>query len=167
MGDYFGHWLSIGAKADPAKLPRIYFVNWFRKDERGKFVWPGYGENARVLKWIAERLEGRAEAVDTPIGRLPAKGALDVEGLDLTDQQLDLLLTVDATVWKEEARLIPAHYEKFGERLPQELWDEFDALNERLEAFAEAVTERSGGKISLLPVGNHSVAPYTRPQINA
>ena len=158
---------GIGAKADPAKLPRIYFVNWFRKDERGKFVWPGFGENSRVLKWIAERLEGKAEAVDTPIGRLPAKGALDVEGLDLTDAQLDLLLTVDPVVWKEEAQLIPAHYEKFGERLPQELWDEFDALNERLEAHAEAVTERSGGKISLLPVGNASSAPYTRSELGA
>jgi len=77
MGDYFGHWLAMGAKAkDPAKLPRIYFVNWFRKDERGKFVWPGYGENSRVLKWIFERLDGKAEAVDTPIGHLPAPGSL-------------------------------------------------------------------------------------------
>src|SRR5665811_2365898 len=78
MGDYFAHWLDMGTKADPAKLPRIFFVNWFRKDEKGKFVWPGYGENSRVLKWIVERLEGEAEAVTTAIGKLPVKGALDV-----------------------------------------------------------------------------------------
>jgi phosphoenolpyruvate carboxykinase (GTP) len=161
MGDYFAHWLKLGAKADPAKLPRIYFVNWFRKDERGKFVWPGFGDNSRVLKWIAERLDGKAAAVDTPIGRLPAKGALDVEGLDLTDAQLNLLLTVDPVVWKEEAALIPAHYEKFGERLPQDLWDELEALTERLEAYADAI-ERSG-KVSL--VGGGSAAPYTRPEL--
>ena len=132
MGDYFGHWLEIGATADPAKLPRIYFVNWFRKDERGKFVWPGYGENSRVLKWIVERLEGSAEAVDTPIGRLPAPGSLDVSGLGLTDAQLDLLLTVDVEMWREEAALVPPFYERFGDHLPAALWAELDALNKRL-----------------------------------
>jgi phosphoenolpyruvate carboxykinase (GTP) len=134
MGDYFGHWLERGAQADPAKLPRIYFVNWFRKDERGKFVWPGYGENARVLKWIVERLEGRAEAVDTAIGRLPAPGSLDVSGLGLTKAQLDLLLTVDADIWRQEAALVPAFYERFGDRMPAALWAELDALVERLGA---------------------------------
>jgi len=134
MGDYFAHWLKVGAGADPAKLPRIYFVNWFRKDARGKFVWPGYGENSRVLKWIAERLEGRAGALDTPIGRLPAPGSLDVGGLSLTGEALDLLLTVDAEVWREEAALIPAAYERFGERLPDELWRQYEALLERLAA---------------------------------
>ncbi|HYG26417.1 MAG TPA: phosphoenolpyruvate carboxykinase (GTP) [Caulobacteraceae bacterium] len=132
MGDYFGHWLSVGEKADPAKLPRIYFVNWFRKDENGKFVWPGFGENSRVLKWIVERLEGRADARPTPIGNLPTPASLDTAGLGLTDKQLELLLSVDAEVWKEEAALIPAFYEKFGDRLPQGLWDQFDALMERL-----------------------------------
>jgi phosphoenolpyruvate carboxykinase (GTP) len=133
MGDYFGHWLAMGAKAkDPAKLPRIYFVNWFRKDERGKFVWPGYGENSRVLKWIVDRLEGRAEAVDTAIGRLPAPGSLDVTGLGLSQEQLDLLLTVDAEIWRQEAALVPAFYELFGDRLPAELWAELDALVARL-----------------------------------
>jgi phosphoenolpyruvate carboxykinase (GTP) len=123
----------MGAKAaDPAKLPRIYFVNWFRKDERGKFVWPGYGENSRVLKWIVERLEGRAEAVDTAIGLLPAPGSLDVTGLSLTQDQLDLLLTVDAEIWRQEAALVPAFYERFGDRLPAELWAELDALVARL-----------------------------------
>ncbi|MFI4966859.1 MAG: phosphoenolpyruvate carboxykinase (GTP), partial [Caulobacterales bacterium] len=134
MGDYFAHWLAMGAKADPAKLPRIYFVNWFRKDERGKFVWPGYGENVRVLKWIVERLEGRAEAVDTAIGLLPAPGSLDVSGLGLTQAQLDLLLTVDADIWRQEAALTPAFYERFGDHMPAALWAEMDTLVARLGA---------------------------------
>jgi phosphoenolpyruvate carboxykinase (GTP) len=134
MGDYFNHWLSIGQKADAAKLPRIYFVNWFRKDEGGKFVWPGYGENSRVLKWIVERLEGTAQAQATPIGNLPAKGAIDTSGLNLSDAQMDLLLSVDRDVWREEASLIPAAYDRFADRLPKVLWQELDALMERLEA---------------------------------
>ena len=136
MGDYISHWLKMGASADASKLPRIYFVNWFRKDERGKFVWPGYGENCRVLKWIAGRLAGQAEAVETPIGRLPAKGSLDVSGLSLSAEQLDLLLSVDTAIWRHEAALIPAVYEKFGDRLPAELWDEYRALVQRLEQAA-------------------------------
>jgi phosphoenolpyruvate carboxykinase (GTP) len=135
MADYFGHWLDMGAKGDAAKLPRIYFVNWFRKDMHGKFVWPGYGENSRVLKWIVERLEGTAQAHDTPIGRLPNKESLDTTGLDISDDHLNLLLSVDRSVWKEEASLIPGSYEKFGARLPQALWDEHEALIERLEAW--------------------------------
>jgi phosphoenolpyruvate carboxykinase (GTP) len=141
MGDYFAHWLKLGGKADPAKLPRIYFVNWFRKDTRGKFVWPGYGENARVLKWIFDRLEGRAEAKDTAIGRLPTAGSLDVSGLNLTQEQLDLLLSVDHEVWKEEAALIPPDYQKFGDRLPKALWDEHAALTKRLAAKALVAAE--------------------------
>ena len=133
MGDYFKHWLSMAERTDPAKLPRIYFVNWFRKDARGKFVWPGYGENSRVLKWIVERLEGKAGARDTPIGRTPEKGSLDTSGLALSDEQLELLLTVDPTVWKEEAALIPPDYAKFGDRLPEALWAQHRALLERLE----------------------------------
>ncbi|KRA70533.1 phosphoenolpyruvate carboxykinase [Caulobacter sp. Root656] len=132
MGDYFDHWLKVGASADPGKLPRIYFVNWFRKDERGKFVWPGYGENSRVLKWIVDRLEGEAGAVDSPIGRLPVRDDLDLTGLDLTDAQLDLLLTVDPEIWRAEAALIPEAYAKFGDRLPPALWAQLDALGERL-----------------------------------
>src|SRR5262245_47323695 len=118
MGDYFAHWLKVGDVADPAKLPRIYFVNWFRKDAGGRYLWPGFGENGRVLKWIVERLQGRAEAVDTAIGRLPAKNSLDVSGLTLGDAELDQLLCVDAQVWRNEAALIPPAYEAFGERLP-------------------------------------------------
>jgi len=134
MGDYFAHWLDVGAKADPTKLPRIYTVNWFRKDGRGKYVWPGFGDNVRVLKWIAERLEGRADAVETPIGRVPAKADLDLSGLGLTDEALQILLTVDPEVWLREAALIPAFYERFGDRLPAGLWEQHQALLERLQA---------------------------------
>jgi phosphoenolpyruvate carboxykinase (GTP) len=138
MGDYFGHWLKMGETHDAAKLPRIYFVNWFRKDERGKFVWPGYGENSRVLKWICDRLDGKAEAVDTPIGRVPAKASLDTKGLGLTDAQLSLLLTVDPAIWKQEAKLIPEFYERFGDHLPQGLQEEHEALLARLDAASAA-----------------------------
>jgi phosphoenolpyruvate carboxykinase (GTP) len=134
MGDYFNHWLTLGAAADPNKLPRIYFVNWFRKDERGRFVWPGYGENSRVLKWIVGRLEGEAAAEATAIGLTPAPGALDLAGLDLSEDDLELLFDVDPEVWAEEAALIPSHYEMFGERLPAALWEEHAALVERLAA---------------------------------
>ena len=133
MGDYFGHWLKIGAGADAAKLPRIFFVNWFRKDSAGRFVWPGFGDNSRVLKWIVDRLEGEADAVETPIGRVPTPGSLDTSGLGLSDEQLRLLLTVDPEVWREEAALIPPAYEKFGDRLPKDLWSEYEALVKRLE----------------------------------
>ncbi|MGE0829710.1 MAG: phosphoenolpyruvate carboxykinase (GTP), partial [Hyphomonadaceae bacterium] len=135
MGDYFSHWLKLGENADQAKLPRIFFVNWFRKDESGKFVWPGYGENSRVLKWIVERLDGKAAAVETPIGLVPTKSSLDVSGLDISEAQLDLLLSVDGGVWREEASLIPPAYEKFGARLPQELWSQYNALLKRLDAW--------------------------------
>ena len=136
MADYFNHWLKMGANArDAAKLPRIYFVNWFRKDLHGKFVWPGYGENSRVLKWIVQRLEGVAESHDTPIGRLPTAESLDTEGLTLSQDQIHLLLSVDRSVWKEEASLIPGYYERFAERLPKALWAEHEALLQRLEAW--------------------------------
>ncbi|HEX7757985.1 MAG TPA: phosphoenolpyruvate carboxykinase (GTP) [Caulobacteraceae bacterium] len=156
MGDYFDHWLKMGQRADAEKLPRIYFVNWFRKNAQGKFVWPGYGDNSRVLKWIAQRLEGVADAQDTPIGRLPTRGALDVSGLNLADEALELLLSVDEDVWREEAALIPAGYHRFGERLPEGLWDEYRALIERLGGEAAADNDRApsagqapGGKVAL------------------
>ncbi len=132
MGDYFAHWLRLAEGRDPAKLPRLYFVNWFRKDEHGRFIWPGFGDNSRVLKWIVARLEGEAEAKDTPIGRLPTRAGLDLTGLNLTDHQLDLLLNVDGEVWAEEASLIGPAYEKFGARLPKALWDQLAALQARL-----------------------------------
>uniref|UniRef100_UPI0035B04092 phosphoenolpyruvate carboxykinase domain-containing protein n=1 Tax=Brevundimonas sp. TaxID=1871086 RepID=UPI0035B04092 len=133
MGDYFAHWLSMGGRTDAAKLPRLYFVNWFRKNEDGKFVWPGFGDNARVLKWIAGRIDGEAAAADTPVGRVPTRDALDLSGLDLAEADLSTLLDVDADVWAEEAALIPAFYEKFGDRLPQALWDQHAALVARVE----------------------------------
>ncbi|WP_435875823.1 phosphoenolpyruvate carboxykinase (GTP) [Nonomuraea wenchangensis] len=129
MGDYFAHWLSIGRR-EGAVLPRIYYVNWFRKDADGSYIWPGYGENSRVLKWIVDRLNGEADAVSTPIGLLPAE--LDTEGLDLSEDDLRTLLSVDREIWREEAALIPAHFEKFGDHLPKELWKEYNALLDRL-----------------------------------
>jgi phosphoenolpyruvate carboxykinase (GTP) len=132
MGDYFAHWLALGEGADPAKLPRIYFVNWFRRDVDGRFIWPGYGDNSRVLKWIVERLEGEAGAVETAIGRVPAPGALDLEGLDLGPDALRRLFEIEPDVWREEAALIGQHYGTFGDRLPAALWDEHQALLDRL-----------------------------------
>ncbi|SDG88828.1 phosphoenolpyruvate carboxykinase (GTP) [Sinosporangium album] len=132
MGDYFEHWLSVGRAAEPDRLPRLYYVNWFRKGEDGSFLWPGFGENSRVLKWIVERLNGTAEAVSTPIGLVPPASALDTEGLDIDSADLDTLLSVDTEVWKHEASLIPAHFRTFGEQLPKELWDEYNDLVTRL-----------------------------------
>lgn len=107
MGDYFAHWLKVGAQADAAKLPKIYYVNWFRKNAEGAFVWPGYGENSRVLKWIVERLEGTGEGVETPIGVLPTVDGFDLGDLKLSQEDLDLLFTVDADIWRQEAALVP------------------------------------------------------------
>jgi phosphoenolpyruvate carboxykinase (GTP) len=132
MGDYMGHWVDVAKGKDQAKLPKIYYVNWFRKNDEGKFVWPGFGENSRVLKWIVDRLDGRAEGVETPIGVLPAKGALDTDGLELSESDLDFLLTVDKEVWREEAALVPEHLNTFGDHTPKELWDQYRALVERL-----------------------------------
>ncbi|MGW6419069.1 phosphoenolpyruvate carboxykinase (GTP) [Streptomyces sp. NPDC055055] len=132
MGDYMAHWVKVGATADAAKLPKIYYVNWFRKNDAGKFVWPGFGENSRVLKWIVERLEGRAEGVETPIGILPTPESLDTDGLDLPAEDLEFLLKVDRDVWREEAALVPDHLNTFGDHTPKELWDQYDALVERL-----------------------------------
>ncbi|MDX2525842.1 phosphoenolpyruvate carboxykinase (GTP) [Streptomyces europaeiscabiei] len=132
MGDYMGHWVDVAKGKDQAKLPKIYYVNWFRKNDEGKFVWPGFGENSRVLKWIVDRLDGRAEGVETPIGILPTPQALDTEGLDLSSSDLDFLLTVDKEVWREEAALVPEHLNTFGDHTPKELWDEYRALVSRL-----------------------------------
>jgi phosphoenolpyruvate carboxykinase (GTP) len=134
MADYFAHWLKMGAAAqsDAGRLPRLYMVNWFRKNAQGKFAWPGFGDNVRVLKWIVERIEGEARAIDTPLGRLPAVGALDLVGLDLTDADRDLLLSVDGAVWRQEAALSRDYLESFGDRLPPALWREQEALENRL-----------------------------------
>ncbi|MFI1284966.1 phosphoenolpyruvate carboxykinase (GTP) [Streptomyces sp. NPDC020858] len=132
MGDYMAHWVKVAADKDQAKLPKIYYVNWFRKNDAGKFVWPGFGENSRVLKWIVGRLDGTAEGVETAIGVLPAKDSLDLEGLDLPAEDLDFLLTVDNEVWREEAALVPEHLNTYGDHTPKELWDQYHALVERL-----------------------------------
>jgi phosphoenolpyruvate carboxykinase (GTP) len=134
MGDYFAHWLELGAKADAAKLPRIFYVNWFRKGADGKFLWPGYGENSRVLKWVFERVTGAGKAVDTAIGRLPAPGALDVAGLSLGEAQLSELLRVDVEGWSAELPIMKKHYERFGAQLPQGLRDELSSLEQRLQS---------------------------------
>jgi phosphoenolpyruvate carboxykinase (GTP) len=136
MGDYFAHWLKLGASADPKQLPRIFYVNWFRKAADGQFLWPGYGDNSRVLKWIFERVTGTGKAVDTPIGRLPAPGALDVSGLRIADEHLAELLRVDVEGWIGELPAVRTHFEKFGSRLPQGLREEFVALEKRLQAAA-------------------------------
>ena len=132
MADYFAHWLTIGQKAEQEKLPRIYYVNWFRKNAEGRFMWPGFGENSRVLAWIVGRLEGEADGVETPLGILPTPDALPTEGLDVAPADLDALLSLDVEVWKQEAALIPEHYQTFGDRLPAELWTEHEALVARL-----------------------------------
>ncbi|MFB0628205.1 phosphoenolpyruvate carboxykinase (GTP) [Streptomyces sp. AB3(2024)] len=132
MGDYMAHWVKVAADKDQAKLPKIYYVNWFRKNDAGKFVWPGFGENSRVLKWIVGRLDGTAEGVETAIGVLPTKDSLDLDGLDLPAEDLDFLLTVDKEVWREEAALVPEHLNTYGDHTPKELWDQYHALVERL-----------------------------------
>jgi phosphoenolpyruvate carboxykinase (GTP) len=132
MGDYFAHWLSFAQRTDAAKLPKVFFVNWFRKDEDGRFLWPGYGENSRVLKWIFERVEGGGEAIETPIGHLPAPGALDLSGLDIPEQNMRELLTVDREGWRQEADGLAKYYQEFGDRLPAELRKQLAALKDRL-----------------------------------
>ncbi len=133
-GDYMNHWLEIGKQADASKLPKIYGVNWFRRDEDGSFLWPGYGDNSRVLKWIVERIEGTADAVETPIGLVPAPGSIDVDGLDATHETVVKASRVDADEWRAELPLIKEWLDKFGEQLPAELRSEYDGLKARLDA---------------------------------
>jgi len=131
MGDYFAHYLKIGSRRG-AKLPKIYYVNWFRTDDNGKFLWPGYGENSRVLKWIFERCDGKVHAVDTPIGRLPEPADLDTKGLDLHASDIAKLLGVDVEGWLAEIPSIRGHFAKFGSHLPEGLNREVDELEDRL-----------------------------------
>jgi len=133
MADYFAHWLRIGTTAaDPTKLPRLYLVNWFRKNGDGDYLWPGYGENSRVLEWIFERSAGRGDTTETPIGNVPAPGALDTGGLNVSKADMDELLRVDAGQWRAEVELIRQHYAQFGDRLPPELAAQVDTLERRL-----------------------------------
>jgi phosphoenolpyruvate carboxykinase (GTP) len=136
-GDYFNHWIQMGkgggdAAGDAAKLPKIFYVNWFRRGEDGRFLWPGFGENSRVLKWVIERLEGTAAAVETPIGLVPTADALDLDGLDLSAEDVDAVLRVDADEWRAEIPQVVEWFEKFGDKLPGVLWAELDALKARL-----------------------------------
>jgi phosphoenolpyruvate carboxykinase (GTP) len=133
MGDYFAHWLEIGRR-EGAQLPKIFYVNWFRKDEDGRWLWPGYGENSRVLAWVFGRVTGTADARETPIGHLPTDDALPTDGLDISEEDLSVLLSVDAEEWKAEIPSIREHYAKFGDKLPPELAAQVDALEKRLNA---------------------------------
>jgi phosphoenolpyruvate carboxykinase (GTP) len=132
-GDYFGHWISLGKHADASRLPRIFYVNWFRRGEDGRFLWPGFGDNSRVLKWVIERIEGSAPARETPIGYVPADGALDVSGLDIPAEDLATALAVDRQEWQAELPLIEEWFDRIGEKLPTALRDELETLRRRLE----------------------------------
>ncbi|MFZ3341666.1 MAG: phosphoenolpyruvate carboxykinase (GTP) [Terriglobales bacterium] len=144
MGDYFAHYLKIGQR-EGANLPRIYYVNWFRTGENGKFLWPGYGENSRVLKWVFERCEGKAHAIETAIGLLPDPTDLDTQGLDLRAEDLCKLLSVDTDGWLKEIPLIREHFAKFGSHLPKGLNREVEELEQRLrKSMANGKTDRSG-----------------------
>jgi phosphoenolpyruvate carboxykinase (GTP) len=131
MGDYFGHWLKVGAR-EGARLPRIYYVNWFRKDEDGNFIWPGFGENSRVLEWVFRRCAGTAEAEETPIGLVPRVEDLNTEGLEISADQVAQLLAVDPAEWKAELPAIQQHFARFGEHLPEQLHEQLEALKARL-----------------------------------
>ncbi|EWT06495.1 phosphoenolpyruvate carboxykinase [Intrasporangium chromatireducens Q5-1] len=133
-GDYMNHWLEIGKQADASKLPKIFGVNWFRRDEDGSFLWPGFGDNSRVLKWVVERIEGTADAVETPIGFVPTPDSIDVDGLDATPETVAKASKVDVAEWRAELPLIEEWLDKFGEQLPTELRSEYDGLKARLDA---------------------------------
>jgi phosphoenolpyruvate carboxykinase (GTP) len=130
--DYFAHWLGMEKATDPANLPKIFYVNWFRRDDDGRFLWPGFGENSRVLKWVFERVNDTAEAIDSPIGKLPTKGALDTDGLEIDEADLDSILSVDIDGWKSAIPQIREHYARFGDRLPAALNVEVDTLEAKL-----------------------------------
>jgi phosphoenolpyruvate carboxykinase (GTP) len=136
-GDYFQHWINVGKGADASKLPRIFYVNWFRRGADGRFLWPGFGENSRVLKWIVERIEGRAAAADTPIGRVPTPEQLDLSDLDTDLDDVAAALAVDVEEWQAELPLIDQWFDKIGDALPTTMHDEFDALRQRLEQIAD------------------------------
>jgi len=132
MADYFAHWLRIGTATDADNLPKIFYVNWFRKDAAGKWLWPGFGENSRVLEWVFRRCAGEGDAEETPIGYVPTRAAIDTSGLDVSDRDLDELLRVDPDEWRDELPDIEEHYDRFGDRIPRELRAELKALAERL-----------------------------------
>ena len=132
MGEYFQHWINVGNKSTEDKLPKIFFVNWFRRDADNKFMWPGYGDNSRVLAWIFDRCDNKDVAVETEIGYMPKDGAINVDGLDVSAETMKELLSVDVEGWKKELADIKAnHYPKF-DNMPKELLAELAALEERL-----------------------------------
>ena len=133
MADYFAHWLSIGKDSDASKLPKLFFVNWFRRDDSGRYLWPGFGENSRVLKWVFERVDGIADAVDTPIGLLPTPDALDTDGLAIARRDLETLLSIDAEGWNRALPEIREHYSRFGDDIPAPLVDAVDLLERDLQ----------------------------------
>ncbi len=135
MADYFGHWLKTGRRED-VKLPRIFYVNWFRKDDDGKFLWPGFGENSRVLAWVFRRVQDQAEAVETPIGLVPpvGEGGIETEGLNISREAVEKLLEVDPKQWLHQLPQIHEHYGRFGRKLPQELRDQVHDLERRLKS---------------------------------
>ncbi len=137
MADYFAHWLSFTKRTDRARLPKIYFVNWFRRSADGKFLWPGFGENGRVIKWICERIEGKGKAQKTPIGNLPTLDGLDLSGLNFRPEEVRQLLSLDIAGWKKEVEDVAANYAKFGNRLPKALKDQLEQLRTRLDHDAQ------------------------------
>ena len=132
VGDYIKHWIEIGKANDSSKLPKLFWVNWFRKDENGSFLWPGFGENSRVLKWILDRIDGEAQAVETPLGLVPEIDGIDTSGLDLSDLAMQRLLEVDSDSWSEEVPLIEEHLKAIGDRLPKEMTSQLDKLKARI-----------------------------------
>ena len=138
MADYWAHWLNMGKKQG-AKMPKIYYVNWFRKNDAGKFMWPGFGENSRILKWVFERCNGTADAVETAIGNMPTLDGIDFSGLDMSEEDIAALLRVDTDGWLSELAGIEEYYAKFGDHLPEELTHQVEALRQRLEASKQAV----------------------------
>jgi phosphoenolpyruvate carboxykinase (GTP) len=132
MADYWAHWLEIGATADPQKLPKIFMVNWFRRDADGNFIWPGFGENARVLDWIMRRVDGTAAAIESPIGLHPADGELPTEGLELPADALAELFAIDADRWLQETDLTETYFDTFGDKVPDALRTELTDLRDRL-----------------------------------
>jgi phosphoenolpyruvate carboxykinase (GTP) len=131
MGDYFAHWLSMGDRLG-SKAPRIFYVNWFRKGPDGKFLWPGFGENSRVLKWMCDRVAGRTGARETPIGRLPEPSGLDLKGLDVPAANIAELLRIDNDAWRNEVPDIERHFAQFGKRMPERLLSQLELLKKRL-----------------------------------
>jgi phosphoenolpyruvate carboxykinase (GTP) len=134
MADYWAHWLSFASRMDEDKLPKVFTVNWFRKGADGRFLWPGFGENSRVLEWVFDRCAGRGEITETPIGLLPLHGVIDISGTDVSEADMDELLDVDSAQWTEEAELVRQYYATFGDKMPAELVAELDALEARLRA---------------------------------